>query len=96
VVGYFGGALGPTQAGSGYRPVDMAVAEKGKSVTLAARAVDRAMRCREEDVVGPALQQLTAVDDKRVGDGECIDAGPFSRSTSCGFNSTASIRDARW
>jgi hypothetical protein len=58
----------------------MAVAEKGESVTLAARAVDRAVRRREEDVVGPALQQLTAVDDKRVGDGECVDPAAASRA----------------
>ena len=37
--------------------------------SLAARAVDGAVRRREETVVGPAPQQLAAVDDKGIGDG---------------------------
>src|SRR5438445_12785358 len=40
----------------GHRPVDIAVAEKGESVPLAARAVDRAVRGGQEIVIGPALQ----------------------------------------
>src|SRR5665213_2707732 len=57
----------------GDRPVDGAVAEKGKRVPLAARAVDGAVRCRQEAVVGPALQQLAAVHDKGAGDGGRLD-----------------------
>src|SRR6266446_8201117 len=45
----------------GHRPVDIAVAEKGKGVALVTRAVDGAVRRCEKAVVGPALQQLASV-----------------------------------
>src|SRR5262249_6781378 len=51
----------------GDRPVDLGVAEKCERVALAASAVDRAVRRCEETVGGPAQQQLSAIDDKRVG-----------------------------
>src|SRR5205814_7075150 len=44
-------------------------AEKRQGVALAGSAVECAVRRREETVVGPAQQQLPAIDDKRVRDG---------------------------
>src|SRR5215472_11051826 len=58
---------------SGDRPINLGVAEKCQRVALAAGAIDRVMRRCEETVVGPAQQQLPAIDDKRVGDGWDID-----------------------
>src|SRR5215472_7470050 len=55
------------------RPIDLGVAEERQRVALAAGAVDRAVRRCEKSVVGPAQQQLSAIDDKRVGDGWDVD-----------------------
>src|SRR5262244_4603042 len=55
------------------RPIDLGVAEKRQRVALAAGAIDRAVRRCEEAVVGPAQQQLPAIDDKSVGDGWDVD-----------------------
>src|ERR1700720_231339 len=59
-----------------HRPIDIAVAEEGKGVALAARAVDSAVGGREEIIVGPALQQLAAVHDKSTRNRRRID--PFT------------------
>jgi len=45
----------------------MGVAEEGQGIALAAAAIDGAMRRRQEPVVGPAQQQLAAIDDKASG-----------------------------
>src|SRR6516164_2643708 len=57
-------------------PIDIAVAEEGQRVALAARAVEGAVGRGEEIIVGPALQQLAAVHDKGAGKGRRID--PFA------------------
>src|SRR4051794_20488274 len=56
-----------------HRPVDIAVAEEGESVALAARAVYGAVRRGKEMIVGPALQQLATVHNVCVGNGRCLD-----------------------
>src|SRR5262249_23574033 len=57
----------------GDRPIDLRVAKKRQRVALAASAVDAGVRRCQKTVVGPAQQQLTAIDDKRVGDGWNVD-----------------------
>src|SRR5438067_13333890 len=52
----------------GDRPIDVGVAEEVQRIALAAAAVDGAVRRRQEAIVGPAQQQLAAVDDEGVGD----------------------------
>src|SRR5579883_1371048 len=48
-----------------YRKIDAAVEEEGNGVALAARAVDNAMRRREEAVIRPAPQHVAAIDEER-------------------------------
>jgi Phosphoglucose isomerase len=59
-----------------HRPIDIAVAEEGEGVALAARAVDSAVGGGEKIIVGPALQQLAAVHNKGARNGQRID--PFA------------------